>query len=886
MARQVNIPPQYSARVGGDGINWTTITVNAESDFTAARELGKYGIPFSAANSFQTSTISGTGATGITALESINPNDKRKPTWTPDASASAKKATQSIPEGIGASGSGGPLSVRDIANKIKNDDFRIYSSGKYRKNHGMFTDPRIWESLLDATIAAGDVQERTGSWVEAERGRKTVKTGGEDAARAMELIANALVSSAPNGEQARIALRDFHVNASKEVKSRGYSEIRGSAGGVRYGPGSEGSRTRLEDSPTRTLGQVLTYRQSSGHVDEKLNDYKTNPDLFNNKIEEELSNVLNANSSSGGGDGGVKGPTGGSIDNPMTKTYAFEPFSASGEQGDYGEGGGSMQNLFRPENYFNEEYIPDSLKELITEEKKIPVVGENAASPTGETSATGFQSIDDIVQNFESRFGMSPTVMIPQLDAEGYVVINPTTGEPVLVPSSHPLLAQMIDLAGVQNGFISEQQIQVAQAESAVEMTQMETDSAAAIALSQGMSAEAVAAIRAEGEKKIASTRRYAEQYIARQNLQGVQEQAAATIQAATLSAEGQVGAAEAASAGQASVATITSNAQQAIAKIQSAVGLDQNAKNLAIANVQAEAQQAIAAAQSTSQQGVAATQAGAQVESAGLQSNAQIEAARLRGASETEIAGIAGGYNSQIAQTSAGAQLGSAQAAAGAASPYGFMQQGGTTSQLNQIFEGQNAVGMAQANPYGQNAADRQKLQETQFNPYSLTNAQGFGLGQANAANNPYAAAQLGQGQEGIDQILRGGLSASQRLAEINAGQAGQNFANQLNFMSNPSAIGFATEQGLFGGGNNQVLQDINNSPEGNVPGSLFGFNSPSAAGAGGNQTTNTGNFNANTLRNASDEQIGFLQGAASAGGQSPSEFNQQVDSFTPQGL
>ena len=95
---------------------------------------------------------------------------------------------------------------------------------------------------------------------------------------------------------------------------------------------------------------------------------------------------------------------------------------------------------------------------------------------------------------------------------------------------------------------------------------------------------------------------------------------------------------------------------------------------------------------------------------------------------------------------------------------------------------------------------------------------------------------------------------------------------------MSNPSAVGFATETGL--------LNDISNSPEGNIPGSLFGFNSPSAAGAGGNQTTNTGNFNANTLRNASDEQIGFLQGAASAGGQTPSEFNQQVESFTPQGL
>jgi hypothetical protein len=310
-------------------------------------------------------------------------------------------------------------------------------------------------------------------------------------------------------------------------------------------------------------------------------------------------------------------------------------------------------------------------------------------------------------------------------------------------------------------------------------------------------------------------------------------------------------------------------------------------------------------------------------------------------------------------AESMAGGQLGAAESAAGAASPFGFMQQATTNDalqtpeqQLKAIYDQLNAVGLAQAGASNIGAQDNafsfaagqgrdddgnllvdatEMAQISSNTPAALAaraqeaaanaGATGFGallsgdtgvnqqaneILRAQAANNPYAMQQLGQGWAGtgaadqntrIDQILRGGLSADQRLAEINASQSGQNFANQLNFMSNPSAIGFATEKGLFGGQNNQVLQDINNSPEGNVPGSLFGFNSPSPAGAGGGATQNNsggttqntsgagGNFNANTLRNASDEQIGFLQGAASAGGQTQSEFNQQVESFTPQG-
>ena len=249
-------------------------------------------------------------------------------------------------------------------------------------------------------------------------------------------------------------------------------------------------------------------------------------------------------------------------------------------------------------------------------------------------------------------------------------------------------------------------------------------------------------------------------------------------------------------------------------------------------------------------QVGAAEAQAKAQTEIARIQSSVGLDQnqkeyliAQVNADTQRAVATLQAMGQNTVAQTQAGGQIGAAQAGA---TGFGALLSGdtGVNQQANEILRAQ-------------------------------------------AANNAYGSAQLGQDQSRIDQILRGGLSADQRLAEINAGQSGQNFANQLNFMSNPSAVGFATEQGLFGGGNNQVLQDINNSPEGNVPGSYLGlFNSPSPAGAGGNQTTNTGNFNANTLRNASDEQIGFLQGAASAGGQTPSEFNQEVQSFTPQGV
>ena len=353
------------------------------------------------------------------------------------------------------------------------------------------------------------------------------------------------------------------------------------------------------------------------------------------------------------------------------------------------------------------------------------------------------------------------------------------------------------------------------------------------------------------------------------------------------------------------------------------------------VARLTSEADTAIAEARLTSDQYVASREGIAAEEVARLQGEA-MEAAALS---------QAGGVTGAASEARLG-QEAAAKAAAGAASPFGFMQQAADREnalgevvtpedQLASIYGQLNQVGLADAaarqsqagaaNLAARNNAFSFAAGQEEFNPNQIAQiaanspaalaaqgqeaaaragATGFGallsgdtgvnqqaneILRAQAANNPYAMQQLGQGWANtdalnqnlrIDQILRGGLTPEQRIAEINASQAGQNFANQLNFMSNPSAVGFATEQGL--------LNDINNSPEGNLPGSLFGFNSPSAAGAGGGQTTGEPYLprpTMNTLRNASDEQIGFLQGAAAGRGQTPSEFQGGIQSVTPQG-
>ena len=670
----------------------------------------------------------------------------------------------------------------------------------------------------------------------------------------MDAFANALVSAAPTGAEGQKAVKEFYRLASADITSKGLGSL---SVAIRDENGMQTGKERLSDSVVMSM--------SPAGIAKRSKDYAMDPNSFNADIDVQVRYASGGESQEIADDLGRKAGTFGpeTVVTDTTGGTNFDPRMTNTLDTEGEEGGGSSNagGLFRPQDMSPEvKKILDDLGVVTGNAKPSWVVPPTGGDPssvtgtgTGAGDAGGMIDIQSIIATFKERFGMDATVKVPQLNAEGMVVINPTTGQPVMVDAPNPLLEQLLDLASVQNGFVSAQQIQVSQAEASVKMEVLRKESAIAVANANGASDEAISRIETASDFAIASAQQVADKYISQNNLTGVQAQARAVIDSATATATGAV-----------SVADIQSAADQAIAQLQANVGMDANAKDQAIAEIQAAAEKDIATIQT-----------GGQVDAATLGANAQ----------------------TQVATTQAGAQLGSAQASAGATSPFGFLQQGGTSSQLEQIFAGQNAVGMAQANPYGQTAADRQRLQETQFNPYALTNAQGFGLGQANAANNPYAAAQLGQGQARIDQILRGGLSAEQRIAEINAGQSGQNQANFLNFIGNPSAVGFATESGLFSpgqglnaGAGSNILQDISNAEAGNIPGSLFGFNPPTAAGAGGGTTQNVsgtgGNFNANTLRNASDEQIGFRQGVAAAGGQTPSEFQDSVQAFTPQGV
>ena len=120
---------------------------------------------------------------------------------------------------------------------------------------------------------------------------------------------------------------------------------------------------------------------------------------------------------------------------------------------------------------------------------------------------------------------------------------------------------------------------------------------------------------------------------------------------------------------------------------------------------------------------------------------------------------------------------------------------------------------------------------------------------------------------------LARGGLTPTQRLAEVQAGAAPQNMANYLNFIGNPAAVGFAGQSGF--------LQNIADSPEGNIPASLFGLNVPQNTPAVPTNPTMA------DLTDLTDEQLGFYQGQQAAQNyQTPSQIFQQAQTVTPQGV
>ena len=503
-----------------------------------------------------------------------------------------------------------------------------------------------------------------------------------------------------------------------------------------------------------------------------------------------------------------------------------------------------------------------------------------------------YRNVDQIIAMFPETGGKFGP---PTFNEDGIEVIN-------------PLLAELITSADSQGGFISAEAIATAYADSAEAVAKYNKDADVAKWAAQGKSDEAIAKLELDNTNAREDQRLAAEQYVADQKLAADKYVAAEQRRAAKSTAyEARLG-------------------------------------QTAAARSQADAIEAAAESARSGQEAAAAFQAGA-ASPFGFMQQATINEADQT--PQEQLASIYEQLNQVgLAQAGGASPFGFMNQAVARENALGEVGAVTPQEQLEAIYGQLNEVGLAQAaaanlaaqdNAFsfaaGAGQARNPLTGELDFNadqvakiaantPAGLAaqgqeaaaraGATGFGallsgdqaqqananaILRAQAANNPYAIQQLGRGWSDttaanqnlrIDQILRGGLTPEQRLNEIAASQSGQNFANQLNFMGNPSAVGFATERGLLGGGDNQILQDINNSSEGNIPGSLFGFNSPSAAGAGGGQTTGEPYLprpTMNTLRNASDEQIGFLQGAAAAGGQTPSEFQAGIESVTPQG-
>ena len=357
--------------------------------------------------------------------------------------------------------------------------------------------------------------------------------------------------------------------------------------------------------------------------------------------------------------------------------------------------------------------------------------------------------------------------------------------------------------------------------------------------------------IQTQSNQQIADLQRLAQEAIAT-------TQAGAVTDAATTAAGAQTTVAQTQAGAVTDAATIEAEAAEAIAALQNIVGLDENTKALAIAQLQTEAQEAIAGLQAGATTGAAVTQAGAAI--ANIQTEAQ------RAIAELQTTG---------ATTAAATQ-------AQAASPYGYLAGGGQLADVQAILSGQY-------NPFGQDSADMLNLARAQASGGLTNEANILGVQQAAAATNPYAATQLGQDSGRIDQILRGGLTAEQQRQLTLAGQAGQMQGNYLNYISNPFAVG--ASQTLSGGTaapfNQQQLQQMSDSPSGTVPSFAVGlgtspFALPETQAIGSAQGLPP-NFTLADWGGLSDVEQQSVSGQLSPYGITPSMIGELAASYTP---
>ena len=388
--------------------------------------------------------------------------------------------------------------------------------------------------------------------------------------------------------------------------------------------------------------------------------------------------------------------------------------------------------------------------------------------------------------------------------------------------------------------------------------------------------------IQTQSNQIIAGLQQQAQEAVATTQAGAVTDAAATQAGAQTTVAQTQAGAVTGA-------ATIEAEAAEAIAALQNIVGLDENTKALAIAQLQTEAQQAIAGLQADATTGAATTQAGATTGAAQIQAQAAEAIAQIQAdvsMDENSKAVAIANIQTQVQQAIAELQTSGATTAAAtqaqAASPYGYLAGGGQLADVQAILSGQY-------NPFGQDSADMLNLARAQASGGLTNEANILGVQQAAAATNPYAATQLGQDSGRIDQILRGGLTAEQQRQLTLAGQAGQMQGNYLNYISNPFAVG--ASQTLSGGTaapfSQQQLQQVSDSPSGTIPSFAVGlgtspFALPETQAIGSAQGL-PANFTLGDWANRSDVEQQSVAGQLSPYGITPNMIGERAASYTP---
>ena len=423
----------------------------------------------------------------------------------------------------------------------------------------------------------------------------------------------------------------------------------------------------------------------------------------------------------------------------------------------------------------------------------------------------------------------------------------------------NPLVAQMLDIAAVQNGYISENQIAQTHKEQAVAVAEFQRDAAIRVAEKRGASEEEVATIQANASKAIAAVQAEAEKAVA--TTQAGAQEAVATTQAGATT--------EAAASQAAAQTTAAVAAAQAASPFGYLAQADERDRNLALQDItsiyghmnrpemaQVQASGPFGFVGQTPEAGytpdqveqlMGIIQQQQQAQSlAALRDNpfaAAIYAQQVAGPEGTPVVGP------EQALSISGIPLRQSELQAAASGPYGYMQERiGTGDPFERIRGLQEVSEILRG---GVTPEQQLALAQAPGNPFGLTAQQQIDL---------------------QTELARGGLTPAQRLAEVQASAAPQNMANYLNFIGDPSAVGFASQSGM--------LQNIADSPEGNIPASLFGLNTP--------QSTSQVPVNPTlaNLSDLSDEQLGFYQGQQAAQGITPSQSLRSAAEVTPMGV